>query len=57
MTFQINDNCISCSACVDECPVECISLGDYKYVIDEDLCIECGNCAEVCPVDAPEEVS
>ena len=40
-----------------ECPVEVISEGDDKYVIDEEGCTECGNCAEVCPVDAPQEVS
>ena len=49
-----NDACISCGACEAECPVECISAGDDKYVIDADVCIECGSCAGVCPVDAPQ---
>ena len=56
LAYQINDKCISCGVCVDECPVSCISEGDSKYVIDEDVCISCGACASVCPEDAPNEV-
>ncbi len=55
MAYRINDECISCGACADECPVSCISEGDDKYVIDETICTSCGACAEVCPVDAPHE--
>ena len=55
MAYQINDDCINCGACESECPVSCISEGDSKYVIDEDVCISCGACADVCPVDAPNE--
>jgi len=55
MAFSINDDCIKCGACETECPVDAISEGDDKYVIDPDLCISCGACADVCPVDAPEE--
>lgn len=56
MVYRINDECISCGVCAPECPVDAISEGDDKFVIDEDLCTGCGNCAEVCPVDAPQEV-
>lgn len=55
MAFKILDDCISCGACADECPVNAISEGDGKYVIDEDTCISCGACAGVCPVGAPIE--
>lgn len=55
MAYLINDDCISCGACAPECPVDCISEGDSKYVINAEECISCGNCAEVCPVDAPQE--
>ena len=55
MAYRINDDCISCGACVDECPVDCISEGEDKYYIDEEICISCGACNEVCPVDAPHE--
>lgn len=54
MAYTINDDCIMCGACASECPVSCISEGDGKYIIDEDVCIDCGNCANVCPVDAPQ---
>lgn len=55
MAYKINDNCISCGACAASCPVECISQGDDKFVINKDLCIGCGTCAGVCPVGAPIE--
>ncbi len=55
MAFKITDECISCGACAAECPVNAISEGDDKYVIDADACIDCGNCAAVCPVSAPVE--
>lgn len=53
MAYYINDDCISCGACVPECPTDCISEGDTKYVIDAEQCIDCGSCAAVCPTDAP----
>ena len=55
MAYNITDECISCGACAAECPVEAISEGDDKYVIDPDTCIDCGSCASVCPVGAPVE--
>jgi ferredoxin len=53
MAFFINDDCIACGLCESECPVEAITEGDGKYVIDAELCTDCGNCASVCPVQAP----
>ena len=55
MAFKINDDCIACGACADECPVSCISEGEDKYEINADECIECGACAGACPVGAPEQ--
>lgn len=55
MSYIIHDECINCGACEAECPVEAISQGDDKYVIDPDTCIECGACADVCPVGAPKQ--
>ncbi|NMB07265.1 MAG: 4Fe-4S binding protein [Tissierellia bacterium] len=52
MAYKISDECIMCGSCEAECPVEAISAGDDKYVIDPDLCIDCGSCSEVCAVDA-----
>lgn len=53
----INEECISCGACISECPNDAISEGDEIYVINPDLCTECvgfydePQCVEVCPVD------
>ena len=55
MAYKINDNCISCGLCAANCPVEAITEGDGKYVIDAEKCVSCGACAENCPVSAPEE--
>ena len=52
MSYIINEACISCGACADECPVECISAGDDIYVINPDECLDCGTCADACPNDA-----
>jgi len=54
LAYKITDECIACGSCEPECPVEAISAGEDKYVIDPDKCIECGACANVCPVDAPQ---
>lgn len=51
MAYVINDDCIACGVCVDECPVDAISEGDI-YVIDPELCTDCGACADVCPSEA-----
>jgi len=51
MAYKINEDCIACGSCVDECPVEAISEGD-TYTIDPELCSDCGACAAACPVEA-----
>ena len=55
MAYVINDTCVSCGSCAGECPVNAISQGDGKYVIDADACISCGTCAGVCPTGAISE--
>ncbi len=52
MAYKITDDCVACGACADGCPVEAISEGADKYVIDADACIECGACADTCPNEA-----
>lgn len=54
MAYVINEDCINCGACIDNCPVECITEGDTLHVVDGDVCIDCGACQDVCPTDAPQ---
>lgn len=52
LAYHITDDCINCGVCASECPVEAISEGEDKHVIDSEKCTDCGACAEVCPTDA-----
>jgi len=54
--FEINaEACIGCTACVRNCPVNCIA-GQRKevHVIDQSRCIKCGQCFEFCRFNAVE---
>lgn len=55
MAYLIHDDCICCGACEAECPMSCISPGEFAYIVDANECTECGACANVCPVDAPRQ--
>jgi len=57
VTYYINDNCIGCHYCFNECPAKAISWGDDKYEIDQKKCIHCGTCAKVCNISAAHAVS
>lgn len=52
MAYVISDECTMCGNCKEVCPVEAISEGDPKYMIDPDTCIDCGACEAECPVSA-----
>lgn len=52
MAYKITDECISCGACAEQCPVSAIAEGDGKYEINADECLDCGACADQCPVSA-----
>lgn len=52
MPHKINDECLVCGVCADECPGDTIAEKDDTYVINPDACDDCGECAEVCPNDA-----
>ena len=52
VSLFINDSCIGCTFCQNECPVQAISYDGDKYRIDPEHCIGCGTCSEVCLMDA-----
>jgi ferredoxin len=52
MSYEINDACVSCGDCVDECRIAAISQGETQYAIDQGVCVECGACKYVCDVGA-----
>ena len=62
MAMIISEECISCGACVPECPVDAISEGDTQYNIDAEACVECvgyfdtSQCVAACPVDCISKV-
>ena len=53
--FNHKYDCCGCSACVQKCPKQCISMAEdeegflYPH-IDINTCIDCGLCEKVCPV-------
>ncbi|MGL4986551.1 MAG: 4Fe-4S binding protein [Treponemataceae bacterium] len=55
MAYKINDDCVNCSTCEQECPVSAISEKNNARFIDPDACISCGACAAVCPAAAISE--
>lgn len=53
LTFEITDNCIGCTKCKRNCPVDAISGNvKEKHVIDTNKCIKCGSCVKGCPKNA-----
>lgn len=53
--FEKKKDCCGCTACVNICPVGCISMKEdeegFTYPhIDKDKCIECHKCENVCPI-------
>lgn len=44
--------CVQCGACMEECPVGAIKSDGTIYYIDERVCIGCGRCMDLCPVGA-----
>ena len=53
MPWVNQELCSGCGVCIEECPVEAMSIGDSGYAdIDEDECIRCGKCHDVCPQEA-----
>ena len=56
LPYVITEPCIGVkdAACLEVCPVDCISTTDdaEMYFIDPEICIDCSYCESVCPVNA-----
>ncbi len=51
--YEITDDCIGCTKCAQDCPVDAIGFKPHEvHVIDTESCIKCDACRQVCPVDA-----
>ena len=52
--FVVTDNCRKCLAhpCTNVCPVNAISIGKNRAIINKEKCIKCGKCKESCPYSA-----
>ncbi|MDF9825663.1 pyruvate formate lyase activating enzyme [Breznakia sp. PF5-3] len=41
--------CRHCGECVEQCPVNALSMKNGKVVWDDEICCECDTCIKVCP--------
>lgn len=54
MNEEIKKGCTGCSACINVCPKNCITMQKDEWgflypVIDQKKCIKCGKCKQICP--------
>jgi len=55
--YNIKDDCIGCTICAQECPVDAIPYTPYAvHVIDQEKCTKCNICKQVCPNDSVEVI-
>jgi NADH-quinone oxidoreductase subunit F len=53
--YHITDDCIGCTICAQQCPVDAIPVRPFaKHTINDDLCTRCDACRIGCPEGAIE---
>ncbi len=51
--YRINDKCIGCTLCAQQCPAEAIPMTPYaRHTIRDDACTRCDTCRQACPTGA-----
>jgi NADH-quinone oxidoreductase subunit F len=51
--YSITADCIGCTKCAQQCPVDAIPMTPYeRHTIDDALCTRCDTCRRVCPENA-----
>ena len=49
MAFKVwTAACCGCGACVETCPVSCITINDGTASINASECLDCGSCGDSC---------
>lgn len=56
------DSCTGCLACIQVCPISCISaeISEEGFIypkINTDVCVNCKKCEKVCPLNVPSTPS
>lgn len=46
------ERCTACGTCVDQCPVQALTMVEDLPIVDKEICIACFCCQEMCPEKA-----